>query len=244
MKTFLCAIALVLVSCGNVTFPDPNATPTPTPSPTAKHEQNNQPDNKTPTGSFTPPNSDRAITVIEKSISHLPTMNSLTLDCADREEVKTKDYSFLEGDLQDVWSADQLVVATVTLKTQFVKDTGHCDAETVIPQRTVVAEFPQFITVESGNAGNGLVTITLGHAWCVYQGGASVADPLHPFRANEAYKGMQYHISLCSSGIDAGAVVYAKFLGVFAVKVANGEDLQVRADIKVRYPIYSTEELE
>ena len=98
-------------------------------------------------------------------------------------------------------------------------------------------------SLRHGNAGNGLVTINLGHAWCVYQGGSSVADPLHPFRANEAYKGMQYHVVDCSSGIKAGDSVYAKFLGIFIVKLATGEDLQVKADLKVHYPIYSTEEL-
>lgn len=258
MKTLL-ILSMLLVSCGgiNVSLPETKATPTPgavdSPSPNDMARPTPTPvpsPNTTPTSAAQAQNGPLEVDV---NIGHIPNPTLLDMTCDQSDEVLDKvvnwetgdNRAFLEGDLQDLWSAERLVVAQIELKTVFNKNENTCRTQGTVPARTVLATVPQYLTVEQGNAGNGTVRLYMGLGWCEYKGGSSVADPLHPFRANEAHKGLQYSIKGCSSaGLSEGMEVYAHFLALFVDDRANDEDLVVKVEIPVRWPIYSEEELQ
>jgi hypothetical protein len=228
-------IALVFVSCGRL--------------PIAEEDQGLAEENgNTPTSTLpkAPDGFPKTDVKIQKSITHLPIETRIDSTCDDAGLTFEYSRAFREGNMEDIWSADQLVLANVEMESTFTQGVpSDCQADAIRPMRTVVASIPAFLTVENGNAGRSRFYLVVGMVKCQYIGGSSVDDPLVPFRANQAQAGMQLDFVGCDdSSIKPGSKLYSKFFALYPSLLTTPRNLTVALKMKVEYPVYSTEEIE
>jgi hypothetical protein len=178
------------------------------------------------------------------SIDNLPlTGRNEFQDCkAPLDFVNGIKWWILTGDPSDLSSAEMLVRVFVNLSYQFDPSIeGGCRTALVTFPRAVRWTVPPTLVVEGGNAGNGRVYLSIGGAVCIYNGQADVADPLHPYRANQAEKGRTLKLNHCRPNCYGEPALNGKTVGI--ISFSGAIPLNVSIKLEGMYPIYTLDEI-
>jgi hypothetical protein len=251
------ALSLVTVGCGGLTVKQPEDTvvdlggtkPTPTPTPSVPGGRETIP---TPTpiptvaGGGTASTTAANVKDVVISMEHVPNVTySDVAGCDTMSAISAISPDVLQGNVDDLYSADMTVRAFKWLDAKFNGRQGGCATSIVMLPRMAVATIPSKLVLLSGNAGNRVIYLQLGNFRCAYLGGAHVADPTHPFRANQVELGRQISWAGCGcAGIKAGDTVFVQALSVYFAPSVDGIDMEVGVDLELSYPIYSLEEID